>query len=70
MKARGLGLGATHQLQLLLGLCLHLPDVVHGQLHPLINGAEELPVEVGEDPLLLLRRTGRSLEERIPGQER
>lgn len=48
--------GRTHLFQFSLCFCLHLPDVVHRQVHPLINGAEELTVEVGEDPLLLLRR--------------
>lgn len=47
----------THCLQLLLRLCLHLPDVVHAEPHPLINGTKKLPVKVGEDPLLLLRMT-------------
>lgn len=46
----------AHLFQFSLRFCLHLPDVIHSQVHPLVNGAEELTVEVGEDPLLLLRR--------------
>ena len=48
----------THLLQLLLGLRLHPPDVLHGQLHPAVDPAKQLPVEVGEDAFLLLRRGG------------
>lgn len=44
----------THIFKFLLRLCLHPPDVVHVQLHPLVNPTEELAMEVGEDPLLLL----------------
>lgn len=46
----------THLVQLPLRLSLHLPDVIHSQLHPLIDPTEELAVKVGEDPLLLLGR--------------
>lgn len=47
----------THFIQLILCLCLHTTNIYHIQLHPLINPAEELAVEVIEDPLLLLRDT-------------
>lgn len=45
---------SAHLFQFSLRVGLHLPDVIHRQVHPLINGAEELTVEVSEDPLLLL----------------
>ena len=44
----------THISKLLLCLLLHPPDIIHRQIHPLINRTEELPVEVSEDPLFLL----------------
>lgn len=47
----------THLFQFLLCICLHLPDIIHSQLHPLIDHTEELAVKVIEDPLLLLRET-------------
>lgn len=47
----------TNLFQFLLCLCLHLPDIIHSQLHPFIDRTEELSVEVIEDPLLLLIET-------------
>lgn len=47
----------THIGQLLLCLFLHPPDIIHRQIHPLINRTEELAVEVSEDPLFLLWET-------------
>ena len=38
--------------QILLGLVLQPSDVLHRQLDPLVDGAEELSVEVGEQPPL------------------
>lgn len=45
-----------HLIQLLLRLLLHIPDVLHRQLDPLVHPAEHLSVEVGKQPLLHLRR--------------
>lgn len=47
----------THIGKLLLCLLLHPPDIIHRQIHPLINRTEELAVEVSEDPLFLLWET-------------
>lgn len=49
---------SRYLIQLLLGLLLHSTDVIHGQLNPLVDAAEQLSVEVGEQPLLHLYIAG------------
>ena len=60
--SRGAPCGRPHLVQLLACLLLHAPDVLHGQLDPLVDPAEELAVEVGEQALLLLRVAGDDTE--------
>lgn len=43
-----------HIIQLLLSVLLHAANVVHWQIDPLVDPAEQLPVKVGEDALLHL----------------
>lgn len=45
-----------HLIQLLLRLLLHIPNVLHCQINPLVDPAEHLSVEVGKQPFLHLRR--------------
>lgn len=45
----------THIIKLFLRLLFHAADVLHGQIDPLVYPAEELPVKVGEQTLLLLK---------------
>lgn len=45
----------SHLIKFLPGLFLHSPDVVHVELNPSVDPAEELPMEVSEQALLLLR---------------
>lgn len=42
-------------IQLPPGVFLHSADVVHVQLDPFINPTEQLPVEISEQALLLLK---------------
>lgn len=44
----------AHIIQLLLSVLLHAANVVHRQVDPPVDPAEQLPVEVGEDALLHL----------------
>lgn len=52
----------SYLLKLFLSLLFHPPDVLHGQTHPLVNPAEQLAVEVGENTLFLLWKEGNDLK--------
>lgn len=43
-------------IQFLFGLLFQLADVSHGHTMPPVNPAEDLPVEVEEDPSLRLQQ--------------
>lgn len=43
-------------VQFPLRLLLHPANVVHGQVHPAVQPAEQLPVKISKEPLLLLLR--------------
>lgn len=41
-------------VQFPLCLFLHPSDVIHGQVHPAVQPAEQLPVKISKEPLFLL----------------
>lgn len=47
---------STDLIQLPLGFILHPTNVLHSHINPLIKPAEELPMEVCEEPLFLLQK--------------
>lgn len=54
ISALSLSLSVAHLIQLLPGLLLHPANVIHVQFNPIINPAEELPVEISKQALFLL----------------
>lgn len=51
-------LQSSYLVQLPLGLLLHSADVIHCEFNPLVDAAEQLSVEVGEQTLLHLDTVG------------
>lgn len=46
----------TYLVQLPLCLFLHPTNVIHTKVHPAVQPTKELPVEISEEPFLLLLR--------------
>ncbi len=58
----------SHLIQLLLRLLLHASNVLHRQVDPLVDPAEQLSVEVGEYTPLYLERQHEDTAEKREGE--